>query len=138
MARTLPVAPRPFRYAVVLSCAIFVLYASLTDPGDAGPSTLFGVETTVYLHLVAYAALAGAVGYALLAADGRALLVAATVAAAYGAGVELLQGLVAYRTASAFDALVNGAGAVLGALLWRAVAPLFGVDQPGRVLGGTP
>jgi hypothetical protein len=35
------------------------------------PSTLLGVETTVVFHLVAYAGLAGAVGDATLAADGR-------------------------------------------------------------------
>lgn len=92
----------------------------------------------MHLHAAAYAGLAGGVGYAMLAADARTLLVAAAVATLYGAGVKLLQGLVAYRTASAPDPLVNGIGAGAGALLWRAVAPRFVVERPGGPLRRPP
>lgn len=129
-----PVAPRPLRYAGVLACAAVVLYGSVTAPGDGDPLRLFGIGIAVYLHLVAYAGLTGAVGYALLAADRRALLLAAGVATLYGLGVELLQGTLPYRSMAATDVLLNAAGAAAGAALWRLVAPVFGarVTATGR------
>ena len=130
MTPSLPVAPRWLRYAGVVACAAVILYVSTLDPGEGPPTTLFGVETTVYLHFVAYGGLAGAVGYALLAAGPRTLLAAAAVATLYGAGVEVVQGALPYRTMSGFDVVVNAAGAVVGALLWRIVAPWIGGNRP--------
>ena len=135
MSRSLPVAAPSLRYALAAGWALAVLAASVVDPGGAGGA---GAGTTLHLHAAAYAGLAGAVGYALLAADARALLAAVAAATLYGAGVELLQGLVAARSASALDAAVNGAGAVAGALAWRAVAPRFGVERPGGPLRRPP
>jgi VanZ family protein len=110
----------------VLACALVVLYASVVDPSGAGNPD---VGTTLPLHAAAYAGLALAVGYAQLAADRRALLAAVALATLFGAVVELVQWPLAYRTADALDAAVNGAGAAGGALLWRALAPRFGVSS---------
>lgn len=128
MTRSLTVVPRPIRYAAALACAAAVLYGSLTDPGDGAPATLLGLETTIYLHLLAYAALAASVGYARLATDRGTLLAALAVATLFGAGVEGLQGLVHYRTASALDAVVNAAGAAVGTAAWLGVGSWFGAE----------
>ncbi|QLD90673.1 VanZ family protein [Natronomonas salina] len=130
MTRSLPPAPRPLRYAGVAACAVVILYASVLEPGDGAATTLFGVGATVYLHFLAYGGLAGAIGYARLAADGRTLAAAAGTATLFGVIVELVQGTISYRTMSAFDVVVNGVGGVAGTLLWRGLAPLFGAERP--------
>lgn len=129
MTPSLPPAPRSLRYVGVVACAAVILYASVLNPGDGAPTTLFGIGVTVYLHLVAYAGFAGAVGYALLAADRRALVVAAGASVLYGAGVEVVQGFLAYRTMSGFDVAVNTGGATAGTALWWLVAPWFGAER---------
>ena len=128
MSRSLPTATRPLRWGGVLACAAAILVASVVGPGT-GSRTLLGVGLSVYLHLAGYAGLAGAVGYALLRADARGLLIAAGVAVGYGVAVELVQAPLPYRTASALDAQVNAAGAAVGAALWRAVAPGSALDR---------
>jgi len=126
----LPPAPTPLRYAGVLACAAVILSVSTAEPGEGDPRTLFGLGISVYLHFVAYGGLAGAIGYAALAADRRALLLAAGLSFAYGVGIELIQWPIAYRTASILDAGINAAGAAIGAAVWRVVAPVFGADAP--------
>jgi VanZ family protein len=126
---TLPVAPRPLRYAGVVVCALVILYASVTAVDDGVPTTLFGIGTTVYLHAIAYAGFTGAIGYARLAADRRVLLLAAGISTLYGIVIELVQGTLSYRTMSLLDALINAGGALLGAALWRLTAPVFGAGR---------
>ena len=128
----LPTVPRSARYVGAIGLALAILVASVTDPGDAVPRTLLGVGFTVYLHLLAYAALAGAIGYALFSTDRRALLAAVALATLYGLAIELLQGTIPHRTMAAADGLINAVGAVFGAALWRVLAPLFGVDRGDR------
>lgn len=130
VTRTLPPAPRGLRYAGVVACAAVILYASVIEPGEGTPTTLFGVGATVYLHFVAYAGLAGSVGYARLSADRRTSVAAVGIATLFGAVVESIQGTLSYRTMSGLDVVVNAAGAVAGTLLWRIVAPWFGGDRP--------
>ncbi|QLD86884.1 VanZ family protein [Natronomonas halophila] len=129
MNRTLPVAPRPLRYAGVLACAVVILYASVTAVDDGVPTTLFGIGTTVYLHVIAYAGFTGAIGYARLSADRRVLLLAAGLSTLYGIGIELLQGTIPYRTMTLLDVGINAFGALLGATLWRLTAPVFGAER---------
>jgi VanZ family protein len=126
----MPTVPNPLRAIGVVACAIVILAASVSDPGDtSAPRTLFGIGFTVYLHFIAYAGLAGAIGHAVLSADRRALLVAALLATLYGVGIELLQGTLSYRTMAAGDAAINAVGAALGAACWWLIAPLFGVPR---------
>jgi len=125
-------AARPLRVGVAVAVAAAVFAASVVDPGAGAARTLLGVGVTTYLHVLAYAALAAAVGYARLAADPRSLLAAAALAVAFGSGVELVQGRLPYRTASAADVAVNAVGASAGALLWRLLAPRVGVTVGGR------
>lgn len=129
MTRRFPVAPKSLRYAGVLACAVVILYSSVTVVDDGVPRTLFGIGTTVYLHVIAYAGFTGAIGYARLAADRRALLLAAGISTLYGAFIELLQGTLSYRTMSLFDGFINAGGALFGAALWRLTAPVFGANR---------
>lgn len=117
-----PASPISFRYAAVIGCAAAILAASVADPGDGVPRTVFGVGTTVYLHVAAYAGLAAALGYAAGSADRRTLAVAATVATLYGGGIEILQGPIPYRTMSSADTAINAVGAALGSGAWRLLA----------------
>lgn len=125
------VAPKPLRYAGVAGCAVVILYGSVTPIDDGVPRTVFGIGTTVYLHLIAYGGFAGAIGYALLAADRQTLAVAVAIAMLYGIFIEILQGFIPYRTMDTLDVLVNGVGALVGAALWRLVAPVFGASVGG-------
>jgi len=129
VSRTGPVAPESLRWGVVVACAAVILVASVVDTGGGPPRTLFGVGLAGYLHLAGYAGLAGAVGFALRRADHRGLLLAVGAAVCYGLAVEVVQAPLPYRTASILDALVNAAGAVVGASLWRAVAPGSALDR---------
>jgi VanZ family protein len=127
---TIPTVPTPLRVFGVVACAIVILAASVADPSGSGvPRTLFGIGITVYLHFIAYAGLAGAIGHAVLSADRRALLLAVIIATLYGAGIELLQGTLSHRTMAAGDGAINAVGAALGAACWWLIAPLFGAPR---------
>lgn len=134
----LPDVPTPIRRAVAVCCAVVILSGSLLDPGDGVPRGLLGIDVSVYAHAVAYAGLAGAIGYAALSVDRRTLLAAAAIATVYGAGIEVLQGLVSYRTMAATDALLNAIAAAGGTVCWWLVAPRFGVDRGSRPFFGPP
>lgn len=137
VSRALPALPRSIRCGGAVACAVVVLAASVAEPGDRATTTLFGVALSVYLHVVAYAGLTGAVGYALLRYDRRALVAAAAVALTFGVVVELVQGTLSHRAMSTVDALVNAAGAALGAGLWRVVAPAVGASAGADADGVT-
>lgn len=113
--------------------AAYVLYASVIDPGGGagagevantmaatGPLGIFGPDK--WLHAGTYATLAFLVAFALSAGTGRALLAAWLLAAAFGAGVEVVQYPLAARSADVLDALANAAGAALGVGVWVAVS----------------
>jgi len=128
------IAPRPVRYALVVGCAVAILYASVVDPTGGAPGegvsrTLPGAGGTAHLHLLAYAALAALVAHARLAADRRTLAVAVAFATLFGAGIELLQGALPYRTMAASDVVLNAVGAAAGAAGWRVLAASFGVAR---------
>lgn len=124
-----PVVSWPLRAAIVGGVAACILVASVVDPGGSVPRTLFGVGITVPFHLIGYAALSGTLGYALAAADRRTLVLAVVLATLYGAGIELLQGMIPARTMAVGDVLLNFAGAILGSSVWWGVAPWFGVER---------
>lgn len=116
--RVLPLIDRRLRYVFAVGVAVVVLIASVVDPpSTGGPTVLFGVGVDKWLHLLAYAALAGAVGYARLdetGLDGRALLSVLVLVAAYGFGVELVQAPLLARAFDLADATVNALGAAVG------------------------
>ena len=103
---------------------LFVAAASVVDPAvglelvGASPTAGGGRAGAVAFataHLLAYGVLAWLLVDGLGGRGRRAVVGAVAVAAAVGVGVELLQAPVAARSASAADALVNAAGAAVGA-----------------------
>lgn len=115
-------APRNARYAAAAVYALGLLLASVIDPAQLPGSTGAG-GSTAPLHLLGYAVFALVLGYATGRADPWTLLLAAVVATAYGAGIELLQATLPHRTFATTDAVLNAVGATAGAALWRVVAP---------------
>ena len=102
------------RMTVTVAVALALLVGSVVRPrwlGVVGAANTVGL--TAWLHLVGYAVLGAAV-VPFFGAGWRGLVVAVVVATAYGAGIELLQFGLAYRTASLVDFAVNGLGAMLG------------------------
>jgi VanZ family protein len=113
------------RDSPALAIAGLLLVTSLVPLPETGnaptPSILLPLDA--WAHLLGYAALAG------LLARGRSIettlgvVAVVSAAVAYGGAIELLQGLVATRTTSLVDGIVNGVGATVGAALW------FAADQ---------
>lgn len=114
----LPLVDRRLRYVLAVGVAAAVFVASVVNPPSTdGPTVLFGVGVDKWLHLLAYAALAGAVGYARLdeaGLDGRALLGVFLLVAVYGFGVEFVQAPLPARAFDLADAAVNALGAAVG------------------------
>lgn len=91
--------------------ALLVGVASVTPPALIGPPSDGGtVPLDLLLHLVGYAVLG-----ALLVRAGWRPFTAVLVASVFGLGVEAVQFLLPFRTASGLDAVANLAGASIGA-----------------------
>ncbi|HET7324937.1 MAG TPA: hypothetical protein VFJ06_11440, partial [Halococcus sp.] len=62
---TVPLAPRPVRYGIVVTVAAFILVASVVEPGTTtarSPFGFFGVDK--WHHAIGYAALTATLAYA--------------------------------------------------------------------------
>ena len=116
---------RRYRLAAV-AWLLIVVGASVVDPavvlgtapsGSTGPLAVVGIDAFVVAHLIAY----GVLGWLVVAVfdsdtDVRhGVIVAVVVATAVGVGIEVVQATLSTRTASTADALINAAGAVVGA-----------------------
>jgi hypothetical protein len=116
------------RLTLVLAVSGLVFVASVVRPPSAGGPILgpFGlVPQTVWLHAIAYATVAVLVAYALQSGGcptWPVLCVAFVLATAFGAGIEVVQSRLAYRTFSVADMLVNAGGAALAVVAWRLLA----------------
>ncbi|RAW46455.1 VanZ family protein [Halorubrum sp. 48-1-W] len=128
MARIrLPLIPRGVRWVAVALVALVILWYSVVPaPGSGtfrtGPFGLLGYST--WLHLLAYAGLAGVLAYTLHDSprpDWQVLLLVFGAVAVYGAGMELLQSTLSARYATYDDVLTNAAGAGLAVVGWRLV-----------------
>lgn len=115
----LPSPPPWIRWVVVAVVAGGIFVASVSTPprgglSELGPLGLVGFDK--WLHTAAYAGLGFVLFLALLPSrtPTRALVGAVVLAAAYGLGIELAQGLFPARSTDPVDAAVNAVGAVLG------------------------
>jgi VanZ family protein len=109
--------PRSSTVSVAVAAALLV--ASVANPRWFGP-TVAGADAALSLpaHLVGYAVLAAAVtGVPPFGGRRGGAVAAALVAAGYGAGIEVLQLGLTYRTGGLVDLTVNGVGAGLGATI---------------------
>ncbi|ADJ15086.1 VanZ family protein [Halalkalicoccus jeotgali] len=105
------------RWLTVAILAGTILVVSLIPIPGAVPED-GGIPPSVLFHFIGYAALAGAVGIALLVSSRtRAVAGASVGASAYGVLMECLQYPLSYRSFSYVDMAINTTGATLGALL---------------------
>ena len=118
--------PRPGRARrLAVAWILVVAAASAVDPAaglelvgaspSAGGGDGTGAVAFAAAHLLAYGVLAWLLVDGLGGEGRRGVVGAVAVAAAVGVGIEILQAPVAARSASAVDALVNTAGAAVGA-----------------------
>lgn len=120
----LPLVPRSVRWLLVGATLATILVFSVVRPSVTGPVPgPFGiVPQSTWLHAVGYAGLAVVLAYALQTSprpDWQVLCVVFTLATVYGAGIELLQSTIAYRTFDTADILVNAAGAAVAVVGWK-------------------
>ncbi|ELZ58143.1 MULTISPECIES: VanZ family protein [unclassified Haloferax] len=119
----------PRRAAVALGYALGVFAASVapTPPGSLAPMGPLGVVgLDKWVHAAGYAGLGFAFASA-VRARGRDEVAAAVLAAgAFGAGIELVQAVLPYRSFGVADAGANLVGAVLGGVVWVATVRVAG------------
>jgi VanZ family protein len=117
--------PRAWRVAAALWAAAIIVFGVIpvqeavhaVAEGHEGPLTASG-------HFAEYAALAFVLAVALddWRLSRRAILGAFALAVGLGVAIELVQALLPYRDCQLSDALVNAAGAALGAAIFSVVA----------------
>ena len=121
----LPLVPRWLRWSlVVATLATLLVLSAVRPPGTTGRTLgpLGVVPLTAWLHAIGYAGLAFVLAYALQTSprpDWQILCVVFAFATAYGAGIELLQSTLAYRTSDGGDILVNAGGAAVAVTGWK-------------------
>jgi len=115
----------PRRYLPAAGFALVLLATSLT-PVPEGASEqvppLLGVALDKWVHALSYGVLTALLAWARRARSLPLVAALAAVAVCYGAGIELLQGLVPSRGLSGTDFLANVVGAALAGALWLALA----------------
>lgn len=129
-----PLPPASRRWGLCVLVAVTLVWSSLTRPGiqppRLGPFGFVGMDK--WIHAFAYCGFTLAVAFALVDREqGPTRMVAMAVATAvvFGAGIELLQGQLSYRTFSLFDALANGVGAAAGGLSWSVATQFVRFDS---------
>ncbi|MGB9933268.1 VanZ family protein [Haloarcula amylolytica] len=111
------------RYLPAVGFSLLLLVTSLLPvPEGAGEQVpaLLGFTLDKWVHAASYGTLAVLLAWGRQARDVIAVAALVTVSVCYGAGVELLQGLVPSRGVSGTDFVANAVGAVLAGLAWIA------------------
>lgn len=123
------------RYLPALLWAMYVLVASLIDPGSSsapttGPFGVVGFDK--WLHIATYATFAVLLAVGIWAGTSRQMVIVCLVTVGFGASIEALQYPIAARSADILDVLANTVGATIGIMLWTAVR------RGGRTLSSSP
>jgi len=108
-------------YRPAIGFALILLVTSLLPvPEGAGESlpALLGVPLDKWVHAASYALLTGLLAWGRRTRDRSAVATLSVLATGYGAGIELLQALVATRGLSAADMLANAVGAAVAAIAY--------------------
>ena len=121
----LPLVPRWLRWSLAVAVLATLLVFSVVRPPETtgralGPLGVFPL--TAWLHAIGYAGLAFVLAYALQTSprpDWQILCVVFAFATAYGAGIELIQSTLAYRSFDVGDILVNALGAAVAVTGWK-------------------
>jgi VanZ family protein len=115
-------------YALVAGFAATVFVASVVDPPTAAAATStaagglprpLGLPLDKWVHAGTYAVLAGLLCRATDARAVRVVLLAALLAATYGAAVEVVQATLPARSFEVGDLAANAVGATLAGVAWR-------------------
>lgn len=109
----MPLLPAVVRWLGVGSVAAIILYYSLFAAATDGDVAFLDVAISYVLHFAAYAGLGATLAYALAdrpLSTTRKVLAVFLVVMMYGLAIELAQGLIADRTASLLDGIVNACG----------------------------
>ncbi|AEM56132.1 hypothetical protein HISP_02625 [Haloarcula hispanica N601] len=109
------------RYLPAVGFSLLLLVTSLLPvPEGAGEQVpaLLGFRLDKWVHAASYGLLAALLAWGRQARDVTTVVALVTVSVCYGAGVELLQGLVPSRGVSGTDFVANAVGAVLAGLAW--------------------
>jgi VanZ family protein len=121
----LPLVPRWLRWSLVVAVlATLLVFSVVRPPGTTGRAfgPLGAFPLTAWLHAIGYAGLAVVLAYALQTSprpDWQILCVVFAFVTAYGAGIELIQSTLAYRTFDVGDILVNALGAAVSVTGWK-------------------
>lgn len=112
-----------FRLLPAVLWAVYVFFASLTDPGGGsvsmtGPLGFIGFDK--WLHVGTYATFAFLTAVGLWARTNRQLAVVCLVTVTFGISMEALQYPLAARSADLFDAAANTVGTAVGLGVWTA------------------
>ena len=123
-ARSQTLLPPLLTLALMALIAMLSLTPDAPQPGDDAFAWLVHVTPTALqksVHIVSYAALAGALAWALRPIDSMIarLAVAFVIAAGFGALMEWLQLSVPGRFASVYDIMLNAIGALVGLAIIR-------------------
>ena len=108
------------RSTLTVAAGLALLVGSVVNPDWFGSSGADAATVSWLFHLVGYAALAAA-ARPLFGPGWRGAAAAVAVATGVGAGIELVQLGLAYRTGSVADAALNAVGAAAGVVAAGAV-----------------
>lgn len=111
-----------------------IIWASLTPMPEALPEIW---EIDKVYHLGAYAIMGGLWVRAMRGGEGllraRTVLVAGGFAFLFGAAVEILQSFVPERNSDIIDGMVNGAGGIIGAIIFNRFLSFMGQSSRRRI-----
>lgn len=113
------------RHLPAFAFALLLLVVSLLpvpETGGPAPSAPLGIALDKWVHAGSYAVLTGLLAWARQSRDAGVVAALALFAIGYGAGIELLQGLVPSRGTSGLDFVANAVGAISAAVTWLALA----------------
>jgi len=117
------------RHLPAAAFAAILLVTSLLPVPESGGQTLpslLGVTLDKWVHAGSYGLLTGLLAWGHGSRDSWVVAALVVLTAGYGAGIELLQGLVPSRGTSVADMVANAVGAALVGVLWLATARQLG------------
>ncbi|RLN01858.1 VanZ family protein [Haloarcula sp. Atlit-7R] len=131
--------PGVCRYLPAVTFSLLLLVTSLLPvPEGAGEQVpaLLGFTLDKWVHAASYGTLAVLLAWGRRAHRATTVVALVAISICYGAGVELLQGLVPSRGTSGADFFANSLGAALAGLAWlvthRTGAPSDQTDPQSR------
>ncbi|MBI2412767.1 MAG: VanZ family protein [Deltaproteobacteria bacterium] len=112
----------------------FIVWGSLTPMPEELPEIW---EIDKVYHLGAYAIMGGLWVRAMRGGEGikssRAVLLAGSFAFLFGAAIEVLQSFVPERNSDIIDGMVNGAGGIIGAIIFNRFLSFMGQSSRRRI-----